>query len=179
MSTLTDAARAGDPQAWAEIYTAHRRRVNSYFYTRTQNRQVAEDLTQDVFVRALRRVELFTDDGRGMGPWLMTITRNLLLDHVKRKVNREEPVGEFTPEQLPPLPSAEVEALKLNDAARLLLTMQRLPAEGQQALLLMYWQGWSAVAIGVRMSRSEGAAKQHLYRTRMELRKLLILEAAA
>lgn len=46
---------------------------------------LAEDLLADTFVRALERIDRFTWQGRGMGPWLMRIAKNLALDHLRKK----------------------------------------------------------------------------------------------
>lgn len=179
MSVLTDAAAAGDPDAWAEIFATHRRQINNYLYARTKSSLLAEDLTQDVFVRAMRSIGTFTDRGPGIVPWLMTIARNLLLDHVGRKSTRMEiSVDEWLDDPDRAAPSAEAVVLRADESALIVAALQKLPVEARQLIVLMYWEELSMRAIGQRTYRSEGAVKSALYRARAALQKSL-LEAAA
>jgi RNA polymerase sigma-70 factor (ECF subfamily) len=57
--------------------------VFRFVYFRVGNRQLAEDLTSDTFLRALKRIGSFTWQGRDLGAWLVTIARNLVADHFK------------------------------------------------------------------------------------------------
>src|SRR3546814_8710047 len=74
--------------AFATLYNDNRQRVYRYFQYRVRNRQLAEDLTQEVFVRALRRVSAFTFQGSNFEAWLVTIARNLYFDHLKSEIGR-------------------------------------------------------------------------------------------
>src|SRR3546814_97990 len=82
--------------AFATLYNDNRQRVYRYFQYRVRNRQLAEDLTQEVFVRALRRVSAFTFQGSNFEAWLVTIARNLYFDHLKSARTRyERPTSEL------------------------------------------------------------------------------------
>lgn len=80
--------QAGDRAAYADLYTAYRGMVFGYALSRTGHPQLAEDLTHDVFVKALRRLDGWQDQGKDPGAWLTTITRRLILDHYKRHETR-------------------------------------------------------------------------------------------
>ncbi|MEU1152663.1 sigma-70 family RNA polymerase sigma factor [Streptomyces sp. NPDC005918] len=91
---LVAAARTGDREAFATLYNDHRDAVFCYVRSRVHSQHLAEDMTQDVFVRALARVNTFTWQGRDFGAWLITIARNLHLDYVKSaRTRREVSVG--------------------------------------------------------------------------------------
>ncbi len=92
MPDLIARARAGDKDAFARLYTAHRAALLRYVQARVHNRQTAEDLVQEVFVRALRRIDAFAWTGRDIGAWLVTIARNLVYDHAKAGARCEVPV---------------------------------------------------------------------------------------
>jgi RNA polymerase sigma-70 factor, ECF subfamily len=97
-SELIARARAGDQTAFAALYTAHSGTVYRYLYNRTRGDQtLAEDLTQDVFVRALSRLETFSAPrSSGFAGWLSTIARNIHLDYVKSsRVRLESLVGDI------------------------------------------------------------------------------------
>jgi RNA polymerase sigma-70 factor (ECF subfamily) len=82
--------------AVSQLYADNRPWVFRFFYLRVRNASDAEDLTHDVFVKALRNLDGFTDDGRGYGPWLQTITTRVFLDFRKSaRFEREGLCAEF------------------------------------------------------------------------------------
>jgi RNA polymerase sigma-70 factor (ECF subfamily) len=96
MAHVVDRARAGDREAFGELYAAYQPQVYAVVFHRTGDRQLAEDLTSETFARALARIETFTWQGRDIGAWLATIARNLVTDHFKSaRTNRETPVGDM------------------------------------------------------------------------------------
>ena len=94
-------ARTGDREAFAHLYREHYAFVYRYLLCRTRDRHLAEDLTQEVFARALRGIGGFAWRGTDPVAWLTTIARNLHLDEVGRSRTRWETlVPEFRdPEQ--------------------------------------------------------------------------------
>ncbi|WP_231926709.1 sigma-70 family RNA polymerase sigma factor [Micromonospora siamensis] len=83
MWTLVERAQAGEAEAFGLIYDRYVDTVFRFVYFRVGNRQLAEDLTSDTFLRALKRIGSFTWQGRDLGAWLVTIARNLVADHFK------------------------------------------------------------------------------------------------
>jgi RNA polymerase sigma-70 factor, ECF subfamily len=89
-------ARSGDRAAFAALYNAHQDQVFRYVRARVGQRQLAEDLTGDVFLRALSRIDSFAWTGHAVGAWLVTIARNIVADHYKSaRVRYETPVGDI------------------------------------------------------------------------------------
>lgn len=186
MSDLTDAAATGDPDAWTQIYTDNHRWVGCYIHGLTKNRLVTEDLTQDVFVRAMRSIGKFTDQGTGIRPWLCTIARNLVFDHCKRHATRLEvptaeirDVNDATDGRTRFAPAADARLLSTDEAARLRAAIARLDPAGQELLILRYWQDWTHARIGRRQFRSERAVNTALFRARQSLRYQLELDVPA
>ncbi|MGW7196604.1 sigma-70 family RNA polymerase sigma factor [Streptomyces chryseus] len=88
--------RTGDPEAFTTLYNENRVAVSRYVAFRVNDQHLAEDLTQEVFLRALRRVGSFTWQGRDIGAWLYTIARNIIADYYKSaRVKRELSVAEL------------------------------------------------------------------------------------
>ena len=83
MWALVERAQAGDAEAFGLIYDRYVDTVFRFIYFRVGNRPLAEDLTSDTFLRALKRIGSFTWQGRDLGAWLVTIARNLVADHFK------------------------------------------------------------------------------------------------
>src|SRR5215212_2002527 len=78
-------AKAGDTTALAELYETHAPRLYRYFLPRVSGHaQMAEDFTEEVFVRVLERFSLYEDRGLPFGAWLFRIARNLLIDSRRR-----------------------------------------------------------------------------------------------
>ncbi|GAA2946585.1 MULTISPECIES: RNA polymerase sigma factor [Streptomyces] len=90
------AARTGNTEAFAALYNENRREVFRYIRSRVRDEHLAEDLTSETFLRALRRIETFTWRGASVGAWLVTIARNLIADHYKASRTRLElPAGDL------------------------------------------------------------------------------------
>ena len=80
---LVHAAQDGDRSAFAQLYDRYVDVVFRYVLFRVGDRELAEDVTSETFLRALRRIESVSYQGRDVGAWFVTIARNLVLDHVK------------------------------------------------------------------------------------------------
>ncbi|MGH3744552.1 MAG: sigma-70 family RNA polymerase sigma factor, partial [Mycobacteriales bacterium] len=87
---LVARAQAGDAEAFGEIYDRYVDLIYRYIYYRVGSKQLAEDLTSETFLRALRRIGSFTWQGRDVGAWFVTIARNLVTDHYKSSRYRLE-----------------------------------------------------------------------------------------
>src|SRR5262249_58120274 len=80
---LVERAQQGDTEAFGLIYDRYVDTVFRFIYFRVGSRPLAEDLTSDTFLRALKRISSFAWQGRDLGAWLVTIARNLVADPFK------------------------------------------------------------------------------------------------
>src|ERR1700712_92083 len=80
---LVHRAQQGDAEAFGQLYDHYVTLVHRYAYHRVGDRATAEDITSETFLRALRRIDSLTFQGRDVGAWLVTIARNIIFDHVK------------------------------------------------------------------------------------------------
>lgn len=88
---LVQRAQSGDRAAFGELYRLYQPLVFTYVVRRVAagaRREIAEDITSAVFMRALNNIARFTWQGRDVGAWLITIARNLVADHFKSAYNR-------------------------------------------------------------------------------------------
>ena len=74
---------AGDSAAWESIVRTHTRRIYNLCYRFTGQRQEAEDLTQEVFLRMFRTLKSYDPAQGALGVWLHRVGRNLLIDHYR------------------------------------------------------------------------------------------------
>src|SRR5206468_12935376 len=76
---------AGDQHAWQQLVVSQNRRIYAICYRFTGSASDAEDLTQDVFIKLYRNLASFDVDKGNFGTWLTTLTRNLLVEHLRRR----------------------------------------------------------------------------------------------
>ena len=84
-------ARDGDRDAFAEIVRSYQRRIYAVAMRMTRRHEVADDITQDTFVRAYRNLGRF-DIGRPLRPWLTRIAVNLAINYLNGVAKREQPL---------------------------------------------------------------------------------------
>jgi RNA polymerase sigma-70 factor, ECF subfamily len=157
---LVTLAQRGDSDAFALLYERYVDVVYRYVYYRVGSHHVAEDLTSETFVRALRRLDSFSWTGRDIAAWFVTIARNLVLDHVKSSRYRlEVSTGELLDgDERAPSPEDDVLA-RLRDE-RLVEAMRRLKPDQQECLAMRFLQGLSLAETAEVMGRTAGAVKQ-------------------
>ena len=177
MPPLIAAAQAGDGTALAKIYRLHQPTVYRYILRRVQDHALAEDLTQETFLRTYTKLNTFQWAGHEFGAWLTVIARNLIIDHRKRRSTRDEIPVDFN-DQLPVYdtyaePSAEELALIRLTQGPTRDALDRLHPQWREALILQYWGGLTDQQIGDRTGRTAGAVKSAKHRAVTELRKQL------
>jgi len=157
---LVDLARDGDSEAFGQLYDYYVTSVYRLAYHRLSSKQLAEDITTETFIRALRSISTFSWQGKDFGAWLSTITRNLIIDHYKSSRQRLELVVEAVPERTEAGPGPEAEVMANLSSADLMRAVRALPAEQRDCILMRFMQGMSIVETAQALERSEGAVKQ-------------------
>lgn len=174
---LVERAQEGDSEAFAQIYLRYNDAVHRYIYFRVGNRQIAEDLTSDTFMRALRRIGSVTWQGRDLGAWLITIARNLVADHFKAGRTRFElstgDVLDADAEERGPEGSPEAAVVEHISNVTLLRAVQQLNPEQRSCIVLRFLQGFSVAETADAMGKNEGAIKALQYRAVRALHRLL------
>lgn len=170
-------AAAGDRDAFAIIYNEHRDSVYRFLLKRTRNSDLAEDLTQDVFARALRSIGTFAERTAtgGVGGWLYTIARNIHIDHCRSGRTRlEMPVAEFHDVDERYV-SAENNALRdleaIEAAANVQAALTSLNPYQRRCIELRYIDELSVEEVAVALGKPTGAVKTLAFRS---LRRMAI-----
>ncbi len=162
---LVERFRQGDGIALSTLFEMHVDRVYAYAYHILHNREDAEEVVSEAFLRAFRHAA----DYRGESPfrgWLFGIARNLCRDRL-----RQPRLLTFPEEPFEPGHSGEVEGLALRADVR--CAMEELPEEYQDVLLLCDVEEWDAREAALILGRSLTATKSLLYRARRALRARL------
>jgi RNA polymerase sigma-70 factor (ECF subfamily) len=170
-------ATQGDRHAFGELYDRYVERIYNYVYYRTSDPDDAEDLTERVFLRAIRHIENYEDRGYPISAWLYRIAHNLVANWYRDNSRREEvPLEsvafslEFSGEH--PEPSV----LKEEECQQLMEVIHQLPEDRQQLLILKFVERLTNAEIGEIMDRTEGAIKSLYHRTLVALRQEYDLE---
>jgi RNA polymerase sigma-70 factor (ECF subfamily) len=161
-------AQAGDGAAFARLYTAYSDTVYRYLYYRVGGKATAEDLTSEVFARALQRLHTFTWRGRDFGAWLVTIARNLVADHfTSARFRLEVTTGELLDSNEVERSSedAAIEGLRNNGLAE---ALNGLPGRMRQVTWL--WAcGEPTARIAQQLGISPSTVRVHLFQARQRL----------
>ena len=172
---LVQRAQAGDAEAFGELYDKYVDQVYRYIVYRVPTPQLAEDLTSETFLRALRRISSFTWQGRDVGAWFVTIARNLIADHYKSGRYRLELTTDDVSESgaAPVQAGPEGEVLDAMQNKVLLEAVKQLNAEQQECIVLRFLQGLSVSETAQIMGKNDGAIKALQYRAIRTLGRLL------
>jgi RNA polymerase sigma-70 factor (ECF subfamily) len=170
---LVDLARDGDSEAFGQLYDHYQGPVYRFVYYRTRSQALAEDLTSETFLRALRRIDSFTWQGKDIGAWFVTIARNLVTDHMKSSRFRLEVSTADMLDADRGDDGIEEEVIGRLQNAVLLDAVRRLKPEQQECIVLRFLQGLSVAETSAVMRRSEGAVKQLQLRAVRALAKLI------
>lgn len=157
--TLVEAAQA-DPARFLDLYERHFHRVWAYVIRRTANRAEAEDVTSEVFRRALENLHGYEWRGIPFAAWLLRIAANALA-HRWEKAGRES--GDPPPEVADP--GADVER-----HAMLFQLVERLPDVQRRVIELRYVEERSLLEVAEALGKTEGAVKQLQRRALQHLR---------
>jgi len=170
---LVELARGGDAEAFGQLYDHYQPSVYRFLYYRTRSTALAEDLTSEAFLRALRNMSGFRWQGRDFGAWLMTIARNLCTDHFKAGKTRLELTTEdmSVHDDATEGPENTVLAGLTNEV--LLDALRQLSDEQRDCLIMRFLQGLTIAETAEVLGRSEGAVKQLQLRGVRNLAKLI------
>jgi RNA polymerase sigma-70 factor (ECF subfamily) len=173
VKALVARAQAGDPDAFGELYDRYVDLVYRYVYYRVGSQALAEDLTSEAFLRALRRITTFTWQGRDIGAWFITIARNLVADHFKSGKYRLEvtTADMLDADRVEDGPEGAVLDSLTN--ATLLEAVKQLNPEQQECVVLRFLQGLSVAETALAMGKNDGAIKALQYRAVRALGRLL------
>ena len=170
---LVSAAQDGDRAAFALLYDKYVDVVFRYVLFRVGDRELAEDVTSETFLRALRRITSITYQGRDVGAWLVTIARNLVLDHVKSSRFRLEVTRAEVDDESRVQAGPEQQVLSEITNAELLKCIEQLGDDQRECIALRFLQGLSVSETAKVMRRNEGAIKALQHRAVRRLGQIL------
>src|SRR6478752_1284605 len=173
---LVAAVRAGDDRAFERLYERYHRRIAAYIYGMVNDYARAEDITQDVFMSALRRMRQ-TERSIAFKPWIYEIAKNACIDQFRRSKRAEEvsydaeeglgaaDYGRLTSSDATP----DVAMERRQDLDHLRGALGGLSEAHHQILVMREFEGLSYREIGDRMGMSRPSVESTLFRARKRL----------
>jgi RNA polymerase sigma factor (sigma-70 family) len=164
--------RQGDPDAVREVYRSHGRLVFAVAFKVLGNRGLAEEATQQTFVKAWRAAQTF-DDRRELGPWLAAIARRVAIDvHRREAIRTTDPLESVSPGD-PALVSAPPSAETTYDVWEVREAVAQLPADEQEIVRLQHLDGFTHAQIAERLGIAVGTVKSRSFRAHKRLAAML------
>jgi RNA polymerase sigma factor (sigma-70 family) len=173
---LVAAVRRGDDRAFEALYARYHRRIHAYVMGMVKDHGRAEDITQEVFVSALRRMRE-TERPIAFKPWVYEIAKNACIDQFRR-TRRAEEVSLEADEGLAPSdygklvgsdPTPDAAVVAKQDLDHLCGAMGGLSDTHHEILVMREFEGMSYREIGERMGMSRPAVESTLFRARRRL----------
>jgi RNA polymerase sigma-70 factor (ECF subfamily) len=164
-----------DPEAFEELYDRYYGRIFAFAYRRLHSRELAEDVTADVFMKALDALPRFTWQGISVSAWLYRIANNRITDHFRRKgqsgkgmVGIEE-VKTLVDER--PLPEDKIlAALRRREVEE---AISKLSDQDQLVVTLIFYEELSSSEVAEIMGISTNLVYVRLHRALKRMRRVL------
>jgi RNA polymerase sigma-70 factor (ECF subfamily) len=168
---LVERAKNRDPDAFAELYDRHFLRIYRFVYSRVRDPATAEDVTSEVFFRALKNIGRYQHLGRPFSAWLFQIAVNSAVDcyrssHPVEDIDR---YGELTVVG----PTPEEVAAHRDEVRRVWSVVQVLPRQQRTAIILKFQEDMKIEDIAVAMGKTRGAVKLLIRRGLIRVRQTL------
>ncbi|MGD9020365.1 MAG: RNA polymerase sigma factor [Lysobacterales bacterium] len=160
----------GDPSCLGTLFERHHQGVYQFSLRMTRNPAFAEDITQDVFMRVLKKAGSFRHEGTFRG-WLFNIARTITLDYLRRQKREGAPVpmDDYTESQLVDSRSAEQAAASLEQVSALERALATLPLHYQEVILLGRFEFKSFKQLAQALGCKTGTARVRMHRAMQQL----------
>lgn len=158
--TLVERARGGDQLAFGQLFEQYHAPILNYLHRMVNDRALAEDLTQDTFIKAYNALPRTKPD-LAFKAWLYRIATNTAISHMRRgKIVKFLPMLTDREQPDEPIERAVTRKTDINEA------LKKLPRHYAAALLLRHYQGLSLAETAQALDITENAAKLRLFRAR-------------
>jgi RNA polymerase sigma-70 factor (ECF subfamily) len=169
---------SGDESALSVLINRHKQRIFSFIYSKVFDRDVAEDIFQDAFIKVIKNLKLgkYNEEGKFL-PWVMRISHNLVIDHF-RKTNRMpkfDNSGDFNIFSVlgDPTLNAEKQIIKEQVEFDLRRLIQELPEDQKEVLVMRMYRDMSFKEISERTGVSINTALGRMRYALINLRKVI------
>ena len=160
-----------DAEAFGRLYDMHVNRVYRHIYYRVGNTADAEDLVQQVFLKAWQAIDRYKKTASPFLAWLITISHNLVVDFYRTRKDKSYLDASVIPGDLQSSPERLAEARF--EQQRLRRGILQLSGDEQQVVMLRFIEGFQFREIASLLGKKEGAIRVILHRALVKLRHIL------
>jgi len=157
-----------DPRQFGALYDRHFQQIYRFVYSRVREQTAAEDVTSEVFMKALRAMPRYQDTGRPFAAWLYQIAVNAIADRY-RTLRPTQSLDDFHDLSVAEPPLAE-QAAHRDEIRRIWVLVESLPAQQRTALVLKFQEDMKIEDIALVMGKTAGAVKLLIHRGVSRLR---------
>ncbi|UCE98010.1 MAG: sigma-70 family RNA polymerase sigma factor [Dehalococcoidia bacterium] len=168
---LVKRAQQHNEEAFSELYELYFDKIYRYISLKIGNRIEAEDMTQQVFIKALHSISSFRWRGFPFSAWLFRIAHNLVVDHFRKKTR--QPVSALDDTVIVADDSPEKLAELKLDIEKLAMAVKKLTPAQQEVIALRFSSEFPIAQVAEIMGKSEGAVKALQHSAVVSLRKIL------
>lgn len=173
IARLLERAAGGDFEAFGEVYSIYLDRIYRYVFHQVRDKMTAEDLTEEVFVKAWKAIGSYRGKGRAFSSWLYRIAHNYVIDDFRKRQKRAPLEIETEIETVAAVGSPEQESEEKMVRQELLEVISSLPQSQKQVVILKFIEGVDNREIGQIMGKSQGAIRVLQMRALATLRQRL------
>lgn len=166
-----------DPESFGLLYDRYADQIYRYVHKRIWDRETAEDVTAEVFVKALRAIDSYRPDRAPFAAWLYRIAGNAIIDHLR--ASRSTLSLDLAADEVDTAEPVEEQAITRLEVARVWSAVDRLTEAQRAAVMLRLGDDLPIAEIAARLDRSEGAVKLLLNRGLAAVRDQLATPAPA
>ncbi len=171
--SLVHRAQRGDNEAFAQLYEAHFDKIYRYVVLRIGNKAEAEDVTQQVFVKAYESISSFRWKGIPFSAWLFRIAHNVFVDFVRKQ--KRKPTIPLEESLIESDSNPELETERRLDIEQLVSATKRLTEAQREVVSLRFAGGLSIAEAAKAVGKSQGAVKALQHSAIVSLRKVLLV----
>lgn len=172
-ASLVGRARQRDEEAWTRLYEANFDRIYRYVVLKIGERTEAEDITQQVFVNAIKAIGSYDYKGTPFSAWLYRIAHNKIVDYLRKK--SKQPLAPLSESLVDNAPGNNPHATAYHnlDMEMVQQATKRLTPAQQEVIALRFSGDLSIIEVARAMGKSEGAVKALQHSAVLSLRKIL------
>jgi len=169
--SLVARAISHDRAAFTALYEKYVNQIYRHAYYRVGNQADAEDITEEVFIRAWKSIGRFKQTGAPFVSWLITITRNQIIDYYRAQKSH------ISLDKIEVAASSDSEPGKIaelnSNRERIRSAIRKLKGDKQKVIMMHFIDGFSYSQIASALKKSEGAIRVIQYRALNDLKRIL------
>ena len=161
-----------DPNAFGELYDRHFQQIYRFVYSRVREQTAAEDVTSEVFIKALRGIGRYQDTGRPFAAWLYQIAVNAIADRYRALRPTDDIDARLDISSGGP--GLEDVAAQREELRRIWGMVENLPAAQRTAMVLKFQEDMKIEDIATAMGKTSGAVKLLIHRGVTKVRSQVV-----